>query len=72
MNLKIIITKRLPAFKCCNFVTISLLEEFTSILITDLSGYTAVTEAHGAGMAADIIDQYIKIIKDSLGGCTFA
>lgn len=44
------------------------MEEHISILIADLSGYTAVTETHGAGAAADLIDQYLRIVQDSLVG----
>lgn len=38
------------------------------ILIADLSGYTALTEAHGAMAAADIVDRYIEIVRDCLVG----
>lgn len=39
-----------------------------SILMADLSGYTALTETHGAVSAADLIDKYIEIIEDCLVG----
>jgi class 3 adenylate cyclase/YHS domain-containing protein len=44
------------------------MEKMTAILFADLSGYSATTEAHGAVMAADIIDQYLNIIAASLVG----
>jgi adenylate cyclase len=42
--------------------------ENIAILMADLSGYTALTEMHGAISAADLIDRYIGIVKDSLVG----
>ena len=40
------------------------------MLIADLSGYTALTETHGAISAADLIDRYTEIVNKSLvGGC---
>jgi adenylate cyclase len=45
-----------------------LMERDTAILIADLSGYTALTEAHGASMAADLVDKYVAVIKSSLVG----
>src|SRR5450432_2061274 len=44
------------------------MEQNTAILIADLSGYTALTEAHGASTAADTIDKYINIVLKSLIG----
>jgi adenylate cyclase len=44
------------------------MEQDTSILIADLSGYTALTETHGAFSAADLIDKYVEIIDESLVG----
>jgi class 3 adenylate cyclase/YHS domain-containing protein len=44
------------------------MEENIAILIADLSGYTALTEAHGAASAADLIDKYIRIVEDCLIG----
>ena len=46
------------------------MEEDICILISDLSGYTALTETHGAVSAADLIDRYIAIVKDCLVGDT--
>jgi class 3 adenylate cyclase len=43
-------------------------EENLAILLADLSGYTALTEAHGAHAAADLIDKYIGIIESCLVG----
>jgi len=40
------------------------MEENIAILIADLSGYTALTETHGAASAADIIDKYIQIVEN--------
>ena len=39
-----------------------------AILMADLSGYTALTETHGAVAAADLIDKYIGIVKSCLIG----
>lgn len=44
------------------------MEETIALLIADLSGYTALTETHGAGSAADLIDKYIYIVQDCLTG----
>lgn len=44
------------------------MEENICILMSDLSGYTALTETHGAVSAADLIDRYIAIVEDSLVG----
>jgi class 3 adenylate cyclase len=44
------------------------MEENICILISDLSGYTALTETHGAVSAADLIDRYIAIVEDCLVG----
>lgn len=38
----------------------------TAILIADLSGYTALTEAHGSRSAADIVTRYAQILEESL------
>jgi adenylate cyclase len=43
-------------------------EEFIYILMADLSGYSAMTEAHGALYAADLIDKYESIVRKSLVG----
>src|SRR5436190_6700520 len=44
------------------------MEEHIAILMADLSGYTALTETHGAFSAAEIIDKYIEIVNNSLVG----
>ncbi len=36
--------------------------------MADLSGYTALTEAHGAMAAADIVDRYVDMVKCCLVG----
>ncbi|HYV92393.1 MAG TPA: adenylate/guanylate cyclase domain-containing protein [Chitinophagales bacterium] len=46
------------------------MEENIAILIADLSGYTALTETHGAASAADLIDKYTEIVNRCLAaGC---
>jgi len=44
------------------------MEQQLSILIADLSGYTALTEAHGSETAADLIDQYLSHVDEALVG----
>lgn len=44
------------------------MERDLGILIADLSGYTALTETHGASSAADLIDKYIEMVNNSLVG----
>jgi adenylate cyclase len=44
------------------------MEKNLAILIADLSGYTALTEAHGAISAADLIETFLKIVGESLVG----
>lgn len=44
------------------------MEQDVSILIADLSGYTALTETHGSLAAADLIDKYIELVSASLVG----
>lgn len=44
------------------------MEKHLAILIADLSGYTALTEAHGAISAADVIQRFLEIVRDSLAG----
>lgn len=44
------------------------METNIAILMADLSGYTAMTEIHGAMSAADIIERYLAIVKRSLVG----
>ena len=47
------------------------MEQNISILIADLSGYTALTETHGSLTAADLIDKYIELISASLVGDSY-
>ncbi|HKR04575.1 MAG TPA: adenylate/guanylate cyclase domain-containing protein [Bacteroidia bacterium] len=44
------------------------MEQNLAILIADLSGYTALTEAHGSTTAADLVDKFIEITNDCLCG----
>jgi adenylate cyclase len=44
------------------------MEQNIAILMADLSGYTALTETHGPGSAADLIDKYVEIVQDCLVG----
>jgi len=44
------------------------MEENIAILMADLSGYTALTETHGASGAADMVEKYISIVRDCLVG----
>jgi adenylate cyclase len=44
------------------------MEQNIAILIADLSGYTALTETHGAVTAADLVDKYLEIVHESLVG----
>jgi class 3 adenylate cyclase/YHS domain-containing protein len=44
------------------------MEKTIAILMADLSGYTALTETHGAVAAADLIDKYIGIVEQCLVG----
>lgn len=39
-----------------------------AILMADLSGYSALTETHGALSAADTIDKFVAIVNDCLVG----
>jgi class 3 adenylate cyclase/YHS domain-containing protein len=43
-------------------------EQDMAILFADLSGYTALTETHGPVIAADLIDAYSRLVKESLVG----
>ena len=45
-----------------------MIEQDLAILIADLSGYTALTETHGASSAADLIDKYTGIVQECLVG----
>jgi class 3 adenylate cyclase len=42
------------------------IEQDIAILIADLSGYTALTDTHGPGAAADLIETYLEIVQESL------
>ena len=44
------------------------MEKNMAILMADLSGYTALTETHGAVAAADIIERYVAIAEKCLVG----
>jgi class 3 adenylate cyclase len=46
------------------------MEKNIAILMADLSGYTALTETHGAISAADLIEKYIRIAANCLVGNT--
>ena len=43
-------------------------EEKLAILFADISGYTALTETHGASTAADVVDKFISLVNRSLVG----
>ena len=47
------------------------MEQNIAILVADLSGYTALTETHGALSAADLIDKYVEIVNNSLVGNSY-
>jgi len=44
------------------------MEENIAILMADLSGYSALTETHGAASAADLIYKYLDIVQGCLVG----
>jgi class 3 adenylate cyclase/YHS domain-containing protein len=44
------------------------MEKNVAILVADLSGYSALTETHGALSAANLIDRYIAMAENSLVG----
>jgi adenylate cyclase len=44
------------------------MEQDLAILMADLSGFTALTEAHGSASAADLIDKYLDIADGCLIG----
>jgi class 3 adenylate cyclase/YHS domain-containing protein len=44
------------------------METNIAIMMADLSGYSALTEVHGAEMAADLVGQYMNIVNRSLVG----
>ena len=47
------------------------MEQDIAILVADLSGYTALTEAHGSLSAADLIDKYVELVNNSLVGDSY-
>jgi adenylate cyclase len=47
------------------------MEKDVAILIADLSGYTALTETHGASGAADLIDIFMEIVNNCLVGDSY-
>lgn len=53
------------------FIESFTVEEHIAILMADLSGYTALTEVHGAESAASLIDRYLAIVNRSLVGDSF-
>lgn len=44
------------------------MEKIMAILMADLSGFTAMTEVHGAEIAAQMIRKYVQIVEISLTG----
>lgn len=44
------------------------MEENMAIMIADLSGYTALTDTHGAHRAADIVDEFLSLVYQNLDG----
>jgi len=46
------------------------MEQNIAILIADLSGYTALTETHGPGTAADMVDTFLNIVDNCMVGDT--
>lgn len=46
-------------------------EQPIAILMADLSGYTAMTEMHGAQAAAQLIGKYERLVRQSLHGASF-
>ncbi len=44
------------------------MEKLIAILMADLSGYTAMTEVHGAAQAIFMVDKFIKLAEKSLLG----
>ena len=44
------------------------MEKNVAIMMADLSGYSALTERHGAVAAANLIDRYMSIAEKSLVG----
>jgi len=46
-------------------------EKDLAILISDLTGYTAMTEAHGGVSASEIVDRYVELVNESLIGNSY-
>lgn len=44
------------------------METTIAILMADLSGYTALTEVHGAETAASLVDRFLEMVNHSLVG----
>ena len=44
------------------------MEQNIALLMADLSGYTALTEIHGAFSAADLVEKYVEIVEKCLVG----
>lgn len=44
------------------------MEKKQAILVADLAGYTALTEAHGSFSAANMVDRYLHLVSQSLTG----
>jgi class 3 adenylate cyclase/YHS domain-containing protein len=44
------------------------MEQDIAILVADLSGYTSLTDTHGAIAAADLVDKYMAFVENSLVG----
>jgi adenylate cyclase len=44
------------------------MEHKQAILVADLSGYTAMTEAHGARSAAHLVKRFVELVNQSLSG----
>lgn len=44
------------------------MEQQKGVLVADLSGYTAMTEAHGARTAADLVKRFVELVNQSLTG----
>lgn len=47
---------------------LTVMEQPLAILMSDLTGYTAMTETHGPSSAADLIDKYMDIVSACLHG----
>ena len=47
------------------------MEKELAIMIADLSGYTALTEVHGAHQAADLIEKFVELVEESLIGSSY-